>query len=109
MQILFCRHLPVLPFTAIKARKPRHCFIAGFGIKQIMRVMKLTAFILLVACLQVSAGANSQSITLSLRGATLERVFVEIKKQSGYYFIYEEGLLQRARKVDIEVKDVSIK
>lgn len=112
MQILFCRHLPALPCTAIRVRKPIHCFIAGMagvGTKQIMRVMKLTAFILLVACLQVSAGANSQTLTLSLKGATLEKVFDEIKKQSGYYFLYEEGLLERARRVDIQAKGASLK
>lgn len=70
--------------------------------------MKLTAFILLSACLVASASGHSQNITLNVKDAPLEKVFSEVSKQSGYEFLYATKLLQNARKVNIAVKNASI-
>src|ERR1700712_4337597 len=59
---------------------------------KIMLAMKLTAIILLVACLQVSAKSWSQ-ITISQKDVPLSTVFKEIQKQSGYDLIYPYELL----------------
>ncbi len=67
--------------------------------------MKFTAFILLVACLQVSAGGNAQKVTLSLTNASWEKVFHEIKKQTGYNFFYKVNDLLQAGKVTVNVND----
>src|SRR5438046_3071637 len=72
------------------------------------RIMKLTAFILLIACLQVSANTGAQTITLSLKNASLETVFKEIKKQAGYDFVYNDELIQTAKKIDLDVNQVSV-
>ena len=64
--------------------------------------MKMTAFFLLVACLQVSASGFSQSINLSAREAPLEKVFREIEKQSGYSFWYKTRQLEKAGRVTID-------
>ncbi len=72
--------------------------------KQTLRIMKLTAIILLSACLTASAIGHSQNVTLSFKDAPLEKVFKEIKKQSGYDIWYESKLLQNAKKVTIELK-----
>lgn len=71
--------------------------------------MHFTAIILLAACLQLSAMGISQQVTLSVKNAGLERVFTEIRKQTGYEFFYGTGMLQKAKKVNIDVKDASIK
>jgi len=70
--------------------------------------MKLTIFLLIIAALQVSAAGYGQKINLSERNAPLEKIFREIKKQSGYRFFYEDALLQQAKKVDINVRNASI-
>ena len=70
--------------------------------------MKFTATILLVACLQVSATGNSQTITLSENNASLEKIFREVKRQTSYDFWYESKLLKQAKKVDIHVTNVSL-
>jgi TonB-linked SusC/RagA family outer membrane protein len=69
-------------------------------------IMKLTAIILLATCLQVSAKGYAQKISLSEKNASLEKVLLQIKKQSGYQFWYEDDLLQKARPVNISVKNV---
>jgi iron complex outermembrane receptor protein len=71
-------------------------------------IMKLTAIILLAACLQVSAKGNSQTVTLSENNISLEKIFRKVKVQTGYDFWYESKLLKQAKNVDIHVKNVSL-
>ena len=69
---------------------------------------KLTAVLLLLTCLQVSAGGNAQTLSISQRNTSLERVFKEIHRKTGYQFFYQDELLRQAKKFDISVKDASI-
>ena len=74
--------------------------------------MKLFIFFTIVACLQVSAkGYSQQKITLSEKNAPLEKIFKEIKKQTGYDFmlIYNPQMLKDAQKVTINVQDADLK
>lgn len=75
---------------------------------QVERIMKLTTFMLLAVCLQVSAKGISQKVTLSAKNAALENVIRHIKKQTGYSFFYNADWLQKAKKVTVEVKDMDI-
>jgi TonB-linked SusC/RagA family outer membrane protein len=68
--------------------------------------MRLAAVLLLAACLQVSARA--QVISLSERDAALDKVFKKIEQQTGYSFVYRDQLLQKAKKVTIEVKNSTL-
>ncbi len=75
---------------------------------KILRAMKLTAVILLTACLQVSAHGYSQKVTLNMRNVSLEKVLKEIKKQSGYLFLYKTEELKKLGKVTVNVKDADV-
>jgi len=70
-------------------------------------VMKFTAIILLSTCLVANARGYSQ-ITLNEKNASLQKVFKQIQKQSGYYFLYSYELLQQSGKVNIDVHGVSL-
>jgi TonB-linked SusC/RagA family outer membrane protein len=70
--------------------------------------MKLTAIFLIAACLSANARGQTQQLTLSQKDATLKTVFKEIKKQTGYTFIFTEGQMQRAKKVTIVTKNASL-
>lgn len=74
----------------------------------ILRIMRLTAFILLTACLQVSAKGFSQKITLAVKDAPLEKVFVSIEKQTAYTFMYSYELLKTGKSVSISLKDATL-
>jgi TonB-linked SusC/RagA family outer membrane protein len=74
-----------------------------------LMVMKLTAVFLFAACLEVSAGTNAQTVTLSLRNSSLERVFKEVKKQTGYGFIYTREQLANTGNVNVDVKNAPLK
>ena len=69
---------------------------------------KLTAVLLVTACLQVSAKGYSQKVTLSASEVSLKKIFKEIRHQTGYLFFYSDELLQQARKVSIHVKDAPL-
>ncbi|MEO8173259.1 MAG: secretin and TonB N-terminal domain-containing protein, partial [Sediminibacterium sp.] len=71
--------------------------------------MKLLPVLLLAAILQVSAtGSAQQKISLSEKNAPLEKIFREIRKQSGFEFLYINEQLQAAPKVDVAVSNVTL-
>jgi TonB-linked SusC/RagA family outer membrane protein len=72
-------------------------------------IMKFTAFFLLVVCLQASAGADAQKITLSEKNASLQKIFRAIKKQTNYSFFFDEAWIQQANKVSIDVSDEELR
>src|ERR1700689_5395830 len=83
------------------------CTPPGFLTKT-LRIMKLTAILLLIAVMHVAATGNGQTISISLQHATLEKVFAEIQKQSGYSFVYSKNMLQSTKTVDITVSEATI-
>jgi TonB-linked SusC/RagA family outer membrane protein len=70
--------------------------------------MQLTSVLLLAFSLQVSAVGYAQKVTISEKDASLKKVFREIRKQTGYFFIYTNELIQRAAPVTIHVKDANV-
>jgi len=75
---------------------------------KLLLVMKLVILLITVACLQVSANSLAQTVTLKEKDASLEKVFNDIKKQTGYIFFYENNVLNGTETVTIDVKDVSL-
>ena len=78
-------------------------------LSQFFLLMKLTAVLLLVACLQVSARAVSQTVSLRLSDAPLEKVLKEISAQTGYEFFYRLEQMKDARKVTIVATNTDLK
>lgn len=72
-----------------------------YPIAKTMLIMKLIAFIMLVTCLQVSATGNSQTISLTEKNASLQKVFESIEKQSNYVFFFDADQLAKAKKVNL--------
>ncbi len=65
--------------------------------------MRFTAFFLLIAVLHVSAEGLAQKVSLHEQGASLKKIFKEIKTQTGFVFFYKAGLLDRTHPVSIDV------
>jgi hypothetical protein len=53
-------------------------------IPKLLLIMKLVTVILLASLMQVSAASFGQLVTLKERNVTLEKMFREIRQQSGY-------------------------
>ncbi|WP_316805523.1 SusC/RagA family TonB-linked outer membrane protein [Pedobacter nototheniae] len=69
--------------------------------------MKLTAIFLTIFFLQASASGYGQKINLNGKNTDLEKVLLQIKKQSGYVFLYTDQELANTL-VTVKVKDASI-
>ncbi len=85
------------------------CAFLPEGFNKKMRVMKLTAVLLLSVCMCVSAKSISQTVTLSEKNAPLDKVFREIKKQTGYTFVYTAKQLAKSAPVTLSVKNTNIR
>lgn len=72
-------------------------------------VMRLTAMLLLVGCLQVTAKGIAQKVSISRENVSLKKIFTDIKRQTGYLFFYNARLLESAEPVTISVKDTEMK
>ncbi|MBX3239342.1 MAG: TonB-dependent receptor [Chitinophagaceae bacterium] len=70
--------------------------------------MKLTTVFIIVACLQVSARVYSQRVTLSGNNIPIQKVFEEIRKQTGYQFFYADKTIQSANTVSLHLKNVPL-
>lgn len=71
---------------------------------QLLRIMKLTALMLLAATLTVSARTGAQRVTLNVKNVSLNKIFTEIEKQTGYSFVYNNRIIESAKPVTLTVK-----
>lgn len=70
--------------------------------------MKLIVLLMTTALLQVHAAGLAQTVSISQRNTSLDKVFKEIRKQTGYTFLYTDEQLFHARAFNIELKDVPL-
>lgn len=72
-------------------------------------VVKLSTIFIFLACLQVSASGNSQSISITGKNITLKKAFTEIQKQSGFTFLYFDKDLLNAKRITIHAQNEDMK
>ncbi len=72
-------------------------------VKKFLLAMKLIAFLLTAACLNVAAKGISQNVTFSGKNISLEKVFSAVRQQTGYFFWYKENDLALAKPISIDV------
>jgi TonB-linked SusC/RagA family outer membrane protein len=80
------------------------CLRPGRKFIKTLLIMKFTAILLTIACLQVNAGAFSQNVTLAVHNAPLKKVFSEIRRQTAYNFLYPNELLEQVGSVTVNLK-----
>lgn len=83
----------------------------SYGMKsstKIWLIMKLTAFLLLVAFLHVHAVGYSQKVSLSVRNKSLQEIFPELTRQTGISIFYKEILMKETMPVSIQVNGASL-
>ena len=85
------------------------CIGKTFYTSKIFLVMKMTGILLTVACLQVSAGAFSQTISFSKKNVSLSKVFSVIQRQSGYLFFYNNVAIKDVGNTDVDFNHASVR
>ncbi len=72
-------------------------------------VMKLITVFLFMACMQVKARGIGQTVTFSVKEASLKNVFDEIQQQTGLNFFFKTAWLAQAKKVTLQVNNAPVK
>ncbi len=94
MKLIFCGKIP------IRKVDPSKFFL----------VMKLTAFLITLGILQVSAKSYSQKVSFSGEGIRIEKVLKAIEKQTGYYLFYKYNEIKDAKILNnLDLKNVELK
>ncbi|MBO9573038.1 MAG: SusC/RagA family TonB-linked outer membrane protein, partial [Chitinophagaceae bacterium] len=78
-------------------------------IKRYLFAMNLTAFLILVAVLHVSAGTYSQKVTVKGKDLLLTEVFKSLRKQTGFQFVYLKDVIKEAKPVTLDLQNVELK
>jgi TonB-linked SusC/RagA family outer membrane protein len=89
--------------TFYKAVVPRYGLL-----RKTLLVMKITTLILLMALMQVSAASVAQRITFVKKNASLEQVFQEIIRQTGYEVFYGDKKFDDSRKINAAFKEATL-
>jgi TonB-linked SusC/RagA family outer membrane protein len=76
--------------------------------RKLIRVMKLTAIILLSACLTASATGHTQRVSINMKNAPIQKVFKELVKQTGVSIICNAALLDGAKPVTIRLSNATV-
>jgi TonB-linked SusC/RagA family outer membrane protein len=71
-------------------------------------IMRLILLLTVVATLQSSAAGWAQNVTIHLKNSPLEKVFLEMRRQTGYQFVYNMQMLKQADKVTIAVRNAPL-
>lgn len=75
-------------------------------------IMRLNFTIITIAffCLQAIAGrSTAQNVTVNAKGASLKTVLQDIAKQSRYQLFYDSKTLDKAKPVNIQLKNIPLK
>jgi TonB-linked SusC/RagA family outer membrane protein len=81
-----------------------------YQLSGIIRIMKLTTFLLLISFVSVSAKVFSQTGKLNLKAPdiTVKDVLREIEDQTDYFFMYNDRKIDVQRKVNMKFSDARI-
>lgn len=70
--------------------------------------MKLTTLIILIGFLHVSAATYGQHLNFTAKNISIDKLFKELKKQSGYSFIYKSEALKDLPNVNAEINGATM-
>ena len=93
-------HLMTALVRNLKKRTAKH--------KKTLLIMKLTAIILLSACLTASATGHTQRVSINMKNAPIQKVFKELVKQTGVSIICNAALLDGAKPVTIKLSNATV-
>lgn len=71
------------------------------SLKPYLLAMKMILILMLAAFMQVSASSYAQSVNIKANNISLKALFKEIRKQTGYGFLYQEDDLKDTKNVNV--------
>ncbi|MBW8334582.1 MAG: TonB-dependent receptor [Prolixibacteraceae bacterium] len=84
--------------------------LARVGWTKLLRVMKLTAFLVLILVIDVSASLYSQNskVSVKIKNGTLSEIFSKIEEHSEYRFFYQNEQIRDVEKKTIDVSNKNV-
>jgi len=76
--------------------------------QKILRVMRLTIILIMIAVLQVSAGTFAQQVSINVKDAPVRTVLSQLTKQTGYNFICDANIINSISPVTIKFKNTPL-
>lgn len=93
-------------------KKKTNPLCSGYsGRRKIFRIMRISLFLVFICTFQVFAETSysqSAKLTLEMKNVTIKDVLSRIEEQSEFYFLYDSGLLDVHKKVDMVVRNEQI-
>ncbi len=80
----------------------------GWGLKQAMRVIKISLVLVLATCFQISAKSYAQIVSINVSDVTLEKICMELHQQTGYNFFYKDDCVKTAGRVTVNLQNVTL-
>jgi TonB-linked SusC/RagA family outer membrane protein len=77
-------------------------------LKRCLLTMKIILILMLAVIMQVSASSKAQSVSIKANNISLKVLFKELRKQTGYGFLYQEEDLKDTRNVNLNFKNEPI-
>ena len=83
----------------------------NIGLLKMIKIMRFTIFILFLSLSQafaVDSYSQQTKLSLDLKNAKVEDVLDQIEKKSEFFFMYNKGMVDVERKIDIQVEGKGI-
>lgn len=83
----------------------------SYPVKKILRIMKLTVFLILLSFVQLLANnsyAQKTKLSVDLKNTSIELVLLDIENQSNFKFIYNKEKVDVDSRVSLQLKEKSI-
>lgn len=77
-------------------------------VQKILFVMRLTTVILIFSLMQLSAAGLAQRVTLNAQNTPLETIFKEMRRQTGYDFLYNIEVIRENKKVNVKFSNMPL-
>jgi TonB-linked SusC/RagA family outer membrane protein len=77
-------------------------------LKKLLLVMKLTTLLIFIGFMQVNAAVYGQRININASNISIETLFKQIEKQSGYSFFYKANALKNMPRINVEIDNATI-
>lgn len=79
-----------------------------YGLKSFF-IMRLTAFFMLAATLQVSAaGFSQEKVSVNFQNVRLDRALKEVERTSSFHFVYSNLVITDKNKVTLQARDIMV-
>src|SRR5690606_4089534 len=101
----FCRR--ERPAQGVHYPKPPLAWDQSILRKVIMRI-NLTIMLVIAALIHVTAAGHAQEVSLSKKNASLEEIFKEINRQTGYNFLWSARKIKNTPGIDAHFENMPV-